>query len=159
MNGQSVRAFTVAFDRLLQGADCRSRLRREERRPCFKTASCDHAGDTVAFVLDDVAMRRGVLLRRSLPGQLHPALCRGRVGTRVSHAVREAAVQRALVTNLVVAYVLLVVVGGLELRRVADVAMAATGFGLGSLFIARSLTRMQRERDSAMRPGSPPSTA
>jgi len=61
--------------------------------------------------------------------------------------------------NLVVAYVLLVVVGGLELRRVADVAIAATGFGLGSLFIARSLTKMQRERDSAMRPGSPSSTA
>ncbi len=55
--------------------------------------------------------------------------------------------------NLVVAYVLLVVVGGLELRRVADVAIAATGFGLGSLFIARSVTKMQRERDSAIRPG------
>ena len=37
--------------------------------------------------------------------------------------------------NLVVAYVLLVVVGGLELQRVADVAIAATGFGLGALFI------------------------
>jgi hypothetical protein len=49
--------------------------------------------------------------------------------------------------NLVVAYVLLVVVGGLELWRVADVAIAAAGFGLGSLLIARSLTKMQRERD------------
>src|SRR5688572_14813729 len=55
--------------------------------------------------------------------------------------------------NLVVAYVLLVVVGGLELRRVADAAIAATGFGLASLVIARSLTRTQRERDSALRPG------
>ena len=55
--------------------------------------------------------------------------------------------------NLVVAYVLLVVVGGLELRRVADVAIAATGFGLGALFIARSVTKMQRERASAIRPG------
>src|SRR5687768_4028850 len=55
--------------------------------------------------------------------------------------------------NLAVAYVLLVIVGGLELRRVADVAIAATGFGLGSLFIARSVTKMQRERDSAIRPG------
>lgn len=55
--------------------------------------------------------------------------------------------------NLVVAYVLLVIVGGLELRRVADAAVAATGFGLGSLFIARSVTKMQRERDTALRPG------
>ena len=55
--------------------------------------------------------------------------------------------------NLVVAYLLLVVVGGLELRRVADVAIAATGFGLGALFIARSVTKMQRERDAAIRPG------
>jgi hypothetical protein len=53
--------------------------------------------------------------------------------------------------NLVVAYVLLVIVGGLELQRVADVAIAATGFGLGSLFIARSVTKMQRDRDSAIR--------
>jgi hypothetical protein len=45
--------------------------------------------------------------------------------------------------NLGVAYVLLVAVGGLELRRLADVAIAATGFGLASLFIARSLTKMQ----------------
>ena len=44
--------------------------------------------------------------------------------------------------NLVVAYVLLVVVGGLELRRVADVAIAATGFGLASLAIARSVTKV-----------------
>jgi len=55
--------------------------------------------------------------------------------------------------NLAVAYVLLVVVGRLELARVTDVAIAATGFGLGALFIARSVTKMQRERDSAIRPG------
>ena len=55
--------------------------------------------------------------------------------------------------NLVVAYVLLVVVGGIELRHVADAAIAATGFGLGSLFIARSVTKMQRERDSAIGSG------
>ena len=55
--------------------------------------------------------------------------------------------------NLVVAYVLLVVVGALELRRVADVAIAATGFGLGALFVARSVTKMQRERDAALGPG------
>lgn len=53
--------------------------------------------------------------------------------------------------NLVVAYLLLLVVGGLELRRVADVAVAATGFALGSLFIARSVTKMQR--DSSIGPG------
>jgi hypothetical protein len=43
--------------------------------------------------------------------------------------------------NLAVAYVLLVVAGDLELRRMAPVAIAATGFGLWALFIARSLTR------------------
>ena len=47
--------------------------------------------------------------------------------------------------NLVVAYLLLVVAGALELRQVPEVAIAASGFGLMSLFIARSLTRMQRE--------------
>src|SRR5712691_2319497 len=47
--------------------------------------------------------------------------------------------------NLGAAYVLLVVVGGLELHRVADAAVTATGFGLGSLFIARSVTKLQRE--------------
>jgi hypothetical protein len=52
--------------------------------------------------------------------------------------------------NLGVAYGLLVVVGGIELRRVADAAILATGFGLGSLFIARSVTKMQRE--PAIRP-------
>lgn len=45
--------------------------------------------------------------------------------------------------NLAVAYVLLVVVGNLELRRVAEVGMAATGFGLASLGIARSARRLQ----------------
>jgi hypothetical protein len=47
--------------------------------------------------------------------------------------------------NLVVAYVLLVVVGDLALRRVADVAVAATGFGLGALLIARSATKLQQD--------------
>jgi hypothetical protein len=51
--------------------------------------------------------------------------------------------------NLGVAYVLLVVVGGLELRRVPDVAIAATGFGLGSLAIARSVTKVQGEASDA----------
>jgi hypothetical protein len=56
--------------------------------------------------------------------------------------------------NLSVAYLLLVVVGGLELRRVADVALAATGFGLWSLFIARSVTKLQRlSAESLIRPG------
>ncbi len=55
--------------------------------------------------------------------------------------------------NLGVAYVLLVVVGGLELRRMADVAIAAGGFGLWSLFIARSVTKLQRgSPESATRP-------
>ena len=51
----------------------------------------------------------------------------------------------ALSAVLVVAYLLLVVAGALELRQVPEVAIAASGFGLMSLFIARSLTRMQRE--------------
>jgi hypothetical protein len=51
--------------------------------------------------------------------------------------------------NLAAAYVLLVVVGGLELRRVADVAVAATGFGLGAVFIARSVTRAPPEQGSS----------
>lgn len=46
--------------------------------------------------------------------------------------------------NLGVAYVLLEIVGGLELHRVPEVAIAATGFGLMSLFIVRSVTKMQR---------------
>src|SRR4051812_641963 len=52
-------------------------------------------------------------------------------------------------SNLAVAYLLLVVVGGLDLRHVAEVAIAATGFGLMSLFIARSVTKMQREAPAA----------
>lgn len=40
--------------------------------------------------------------------------------------------------NLAGAYVLLVVVGELELRRVAQVAVSASGFGLASLAISRA---------------------
>jgi hypothetical protein len=55
--------------------------------------------------------------------------------------------------NLGVAYVLLVVVGGLDPRRVADAAIAGTGFGLMSLFVARSATKMQRgSPESAIKP-------
>jgi hypothetical protein len=55
--------------------------------------------------------------------------------------------------NLGLAWVLLVVVGALELRQVPEVAIAGTGFGLMSLFIARSVTKMQREAlGSASRP-------
>lgn len=45
--------------------------------------------------------------------------------------------------NLAVAYVLLVVVGSFELRRVADVAISAGGFGLTSVGLARKLGRLQ----------------
>lgn len=45
--------------------------------------------------------------------------------------------------NLVVAYTLLVVVGSLELQRVAQVAISAAGFGLMSLNIARSVVKMR----------------
>jgi hypothetical protein len=46
--------------------------------------------------------------------------------------------------NLAVAYVLLVVVGSFELRRVADVVITAAGFGLTSIALARKLSRLQR---------------
>ncbi len=45
--------------------------------------------------------------------------------------------------NLAIAYALLVVVGSLELRQAAPVALAAAGFGLMSLFIARSVTKLR----------------
>ncbi len=45
--------------------------------------------------------------------------------------------------NLAVAYVLLVVVGGFEPRRVASVLIAAAGFALASIGLARSLSRRQ----------------
>ena len=43
--------------------------------------------------------------------------------------------------NLGMAYALLVVIGSLELRRVPEVAVSAAGFGLASIFIARSVTK------------------
>jgi hypothetical protein len=54
-------------------------------------------------------------------------------------------------SNLVVAYVLLVLVGDLELRKAADAAIAATGFGLGSLLIGRAVTKALR--GAAIGPG------
>lgn len=45
--------------------------------------------------------------------------------------------------NLAVAYTLLVAVGELELRPAAHVAVSATGFGLASLGIARSVSKVQ----------------
>lgn len=45
--------------------------------------------------------------------------------------------------NLAVAYVLLVVVGNLAFARVAEVGTAAMGFGLASLGIARSASRLK----------------
>lgn len=44
--------------------------------------------------------------------------------------------------NLVVAYTLLVVVGGFEPRSLSDAGVVALGFGLASLGIARSLGRL-----------------
>jgi len=44
--------------------------------------------------------------------------------------------------NLAVAYTLLVIVGGFELRRVADVAVSAAGFGFASVGLARKLGRL-----------------
>jgi hypothetical protein len=45
--------------------------------------------------------------------------------------------------NLAVAYGLLVVIGRFELRQIAHAAMSAAGFGLASLGIARSVTKLQ----------------
>jgi hypothetical protein len=45
--------------------------------------------------------------------------------------------------NLAGTYALLVVVGNFELRHVSHVAVAATGFSLASLGIARSLGKLQ----------------
>lgn len=45
--------------------------------------------------------------------------------------------------NLAVAYTLLILVGGFELRSVAHVAISAAGFGLASVGIARSIGRLQ----------------
>ena len=45
--------------------------------------------------------------------------------------------------NIAVAYGLLVVVASFELRRIADAAISAGGFGLASLGIARSVTKLQ----------------
>ena len=55
--------------------------------------------------------------------------------------------------NLGIAYTLLVVVGGLELHRVAPVAVSAAGFGLWSIMTARSLTKI-RGRSQAQPPAS-----
>jgi hypothetical protein len=46
--------------------------------------------------------------------------------------------------NLAVAYALLVIVGSLDAKNVSQVSVAAAGFGLASLGIARSLGRLQR---------------
>jgi hypothetical protein len=58
--------------------------------------------------------------------------------------------------NLAMAYVLLVAIGGLELQRVPHVAVSAAGFGLASIFIARSVTKLRSSSQSlpaASRPG------
>jgi len=47
--------------------------------------------------------------------------------------------------NLALAYTLLVVIGSLQLHRVPHVAIAAAGFGLGSIFIARSVTKLRAQ--------------
>jgi len=46
--------------------------------------------------------------------------------------------------NLAVAYALLVIVGTLDARSLSQVSVAAAGFSLASLGIARSLGRLQR---------------
>jgi len=55
--------------------------------------------------------------------------------------------------NLGMAYALLVVVGSLELRQVAPVAVSAAGFGLWSVFVARSVTKL-RDSSQSLPPAS-----
>lgn len=50
--------------------------------------------------------------------------------------------------NLAMAYALLVVVGSLELWPVPHVAAPALGFGLASVFIARSVTKLRASSPS-----------
>ncbi len=50
--------------------------------------------------------------------------------------------------NLAMAYALLVVVGSLELGQVPHVAISAAGFGLASVFIARSVTKLRGSSQS-----------
>jgi len=57
--------------------------------------------------------------------------------------------------NLAAAYGLLVVVGGLEPRQVSQVAVAAAGFGLASLGMARSLGRLQGDAPQRYRVAPP----
>jgi hypothetical protein len=57
-------------------------------------------------------------------------------------------------SNLAAAWALLVLVGSFELRRLADAAVAAAGFALSSINVARSVTRLQRGLVSA--PPPPP---
>lgn len=45
--------------------------------------------------------------------------------------------------NLAVAYILLVLVGSFELRRVAHVAISGVGFGLASVGVARTVSRLR----------------
>ncbi len=51
--------------------------------------------------------------------------------------------------NLAMAYVLLVVVGSLELRDMPHAAVSASGFGLASVFIARSVTKLKASSPSS----------
>jgi hypothetical protein len=50
--------------------------------------------------------------------------------------------------NLALAYTLLVVIGSLELQRLPRVAVSAAGFGLASIFIARSVTKLRGSSQS-----------
>lgn len=50
--------------------------------------------------------------------------------------------------NLAVAYTLLVVVGSLELDQAPAVAVSAAGFGLWSVFVARSVTKLRGASES-----------
>ena len=47
--------------------------------------------------------------------------------------------------NLGIAYVLLVLVGSLELQNVSAVAVSTTGFGLWSLMVARSVAKLRSQ--------------
>ncbi len=57
--------------------------------------------------------------------------------------------------NLAAAWALLALVGRFEPRRAAHFAVAAAGFGLASVNVARSLTKLRREASATTPPPSP----
>jgi len=56
--------------------------------------------------------------------------------------------------NLAISYTLLVVIGSLDLQHVPHVAVSAAGFGLASIALARSVTKLRGSSKSPPTTGS-----